>query len=226
MTRNFHTLQTVADGDEATTQTWYLCQTVVQTSVRKWFWIQSQTLNIDLLGLVIDVVAPQSVPFHRHFNLKKANWEIFTADLDASIKDLPSSTDNYNAFVDLVKSSFQKNIPRGCRTNYISGLSDDAKESYNDYTICFQNDPFGNDTLETGEKLINATSEGRINKWQELIESFLLLDSQEQKSLENHKDAQKRLYKTLTEVWSHSRPRCQWAPFEWSRELRLSPQQG
>ena len=40
---------------------------------------------------VIAVVAPQLVPFRWCFNLKKANWEIFTAYLDALIKDRPAS---------------------------------------------------------------------------------------------------------------------------------------
>ena len=77
----------------------------------------------------------------------------------------------------LLKAHLGKNIPRGCRTNYIPGLSDDAKELYNDDTICFQNDPFGNDTLEIGEEMINATSEEWRNKWQELIESTNLTGS-------------------------------------------------
>ena len=49
-------------------------------------------------------------------------------------------------------------------------MSHDAKEIHKDYINCYQANPFGDETLETGEILMNAISEERRNKWQELIE--------------------------------------------------------
>ena len=44
------------------------------------------------IGVKINaIVMPQSVPFRRRFNLKKANWEKFAEDLDCSVKESASS---------------------------------------------------------------------------------------------------------------------------------------
>ena len=70
-----------------------------------------------------------------------------------------------------MKKSSRINIPRGCWTNYIQGMSQVGKEIHKDYINCYQANPFGDDTLETGERLMKAVSEARRNKCQELIES-------------------------------------------------------
>ena len=57
-------------------------------------------------------------------------------------------------------------IPRGCRTTYTPGLTDDSKVLYNDYEKHFQCDPFSADTLECGENLTKAIMESRRKKWQ------------------------------------------------------------
>ena len=95
----------------------------------------------------------------------------FADDLDSSIKDLPTLPSNYDIFVEMVKKCSRHNIPRGCRTNYIQGLTDDSKILYEDYIKHFQNDPFSVDTIESGENLTEAIMEGRKRKWQEFIQS-------------------------------------------------------
>ncbi|XP_071480569.1 uncharacterized protein [Diadema antillarum] len=124
------------------------------------------------IGLKITaVISPRAVPFRRRFNLKKADWKGFSDDLDSAILDLPATPDNYDAFVESVKSSSRHNIPRGCRTRYIQGLTDDSKALYDDYILRFEDDPFSDDTIELGEALANSITEERRKKWQELIES-------------------------------------------------------
>ena len=92
-------------------------------------------------------------------------------DTDSYIQDLPALPTHYDTFVEMIKRSSRRNIPRGCRTTYTPGLTDDSKVLYNDYEKHFQCDPFSADTLECGENLTKAITESRRKKWQELIQS-------------------------------------------------------
>ena len=71
----------------------------------------------------------------------------------------------------MIKRSSRRNIPRGCRTTYTPGLTDDYKVLYNDYEKHFQCNPFSADTLEWGDNLTKAITESRPKKLQELIQS-------------------------------------------------------
>ncbi|XP_038058777.1 uncharacterized protein LOC119730062 [Patiria miniata] len=124
------------------------------------------------IGLKVNAVITQrTVPFRKRFNLRKANWEKFAKDLDSYIQDLPALPTHYDTFVELTKKSSRENIPRGCRTSYTPGLTDDSKVLYNDYEKHFQVDPFSADTLECGENLTKAITESRRRRWQEFIQS-------------------------------------------------------
>ena len=124
------------------------------------------------IGLKVNaVITPRTVPFRRRFNLKKAHWGNFAKDTDSYIQDLPALPTHYDTFVEMIKRSSRRNIPRGCRTTYTPGLTDDSKVFYNDYEKHFQCDPFSADTLECGENLTKAITESRRKKWQELIQS-------------------------------------------------------
>ena len=79
--------------------------------------------------------------------------------------------DNYGSFVDLVKKASRRNIPRGCRTSYIYGLTDESEELYEEYKMQFENDPFNSETTETGNRLSDEISEVLQKKWQTLNES-------------------------------------------------------
>ena len=124
------------------------------------------------IGLKVNaVITPRAVPFRRRFNLKKAHWGHFAKYTDSYIQDLPAHPTHYDTFVDMIKRSSRRNIPRGCRTTYTPCLTDDSKVLYNDYEKHFQCDPFSADTLECGENLTKAITESRRVKWQELIQS-------------------------------------------------------
>ena len=68
------------------------------------------------------------------------------------ITDIVPTPDNYESFVYLIKKASRQNIPRGCRTRYICGLTDETKELYEDYKMKFENKPFNSDTIETGNR--------------------------------------------------------------------------
>lgn len=104
------------------------------------------------IGLKLNaVLSHRTTPFKQRFNLKKVVRKIFADSLDSSITDLPTTPNNYNAFVKLLNAS-SKNIPRGCCTNFIQGLPNDVKELYEEYTQFFEDNPLGTD----GDTLINS----------------------------------------------------------------------
>ena len=79
--------------------------------------------------------------------------------------------ENYEKFVNLVRRSSNKNIPRGCRTSYVCSLNDKSKDMYEDYQRGFAKDPFNEDTVRVGDALLDEISEAQRSKWTEMIES-------------------------------------------------------
>ena len=79
--------------------------------------------------------------------------------------------ENYEKFVNLVRRSANKNIPRGCRTSYVCGLNDQSKDMYEDYQRRFAGDPFNEDSVRVGDALLDEISEAQRSKWKEMIES-------------------------------------------------------
>ena len=68
----------------------------------------------------------RTVPFRRRFNLKKTHWGNFAKDTDSYIQDLSALPTHYDTFVEMLKRSSMRNIPRGCGTTYTPGLTDDS----------------------------------------------------------------------------------------------------
>ena len=87
------------------------------------------------------------------------------------ITDIVPTPDNYGSFVDFIKKTSRRNIPRGFRTRYICGITDESKELYEDYKMQFENDQFNSETTETGNRLSNEIVDAQQKKWQTLIES-------------------------------------------------------
>ena len=71
-------------------------------------------------------------PFRRRYNLKKAKWQSYAKEVDNGIANTNPVPENYEKFVNLVRRSSNKNIPRGCRTSYVCGLNDQSKDMYED----------------------------------------------------------------------------------------------
>ena len=62
------------------------------------------------------VIVTQPTTFRRRFNPKKA-------DLDSNIEEVAAIPENYERFVEMLRMSSRKHIPRGYRSNYIPGLT-------------------------------------------------------------------------------------------------------
>ncbi|XP_030847026.1 uncharacterized protein LOC115926449 [Strongylocentrotus purpuratus] len=99
-----------------------------------------------------------------------ADWEKFAIDLDEALSDLDPVPANYDQFVRTVQEISRKHIPRGCRENYIPGLSAESALMYKEYIKLYEEDPFSEETLSAGELLMAAISEERRKSWQDLIE--------------------------------------------------------
>jgi len=105
----------------------------------------------------------------RRYNFKKANWDNFKTQLDTEINKITPIPENYGQFSNLVKNISKQNIPRGCRTQYIPGMGKENKELLENYINQFNNDPFAEETIITGESLVEKLSEARREKWRSLI---------------------------------------------------------
>ena len=64
-----------------------------------------------------------------------------------------------------------KHIPRGCRSNYISGLTDESNSLYEAYKKQYTIDPFGETTIDTGNTLIDKMKDEKKKSWEEVITS-------------------------------------------------------
>ena len=58
--------------------------------------------------------------------------------------------ENYDRFIGLLRVVSRRHIPRGCRTNYIPGLTEESQSLYESYKKQYSSNPFAEGTLETG----------------------------------------------------------------------------
>ena len=124
------------------------------------------------IGVIITgAVTPKETTFRRRFNFAKADWQSFTKDLDEALVNLPDTPANYNEFITLISRISRQHIPRGCRTEYIPGMTEEAKELFKKYSQSYALDPFSEETITMGEDLTETIATQQRQKWQEMIES-------------------------------------------------------
>ncbi|KAJ4939512.1 hypothetical protein JOQ06_028960 [Pogonophryne albipinna] len=128
------------------------------------------------IGILINAaVVPTIVPFKSRFNYKKADWKGFTNELEEKITNIIPVSKNYDQFANLVLKTARKHIPRGCRVEYIPGLSKDCAGLYDNYVSMFEADPFSDETTTQGEKVMESIAQERSKTWNALIESTDML---------------------------------------------------
>ena len=81
-----------------------------------------------------------------------------------TVEPIPS---NYNRFVENVLVASRRHIPRGCRTDYVQGLTDESKNLYEAYS----SNPFDNRTMESGNLLLDKMTDEKRKIWEEVITS-------------------------------------------------------
>ena len=116
-------------------------------------------------------ITPNIVPFKRRFNYKKADWKGFAKELEQNVRRITPIAQNYDIFADMVRKSARPHIPRGCRVEYIPGLSDEITKEYLEYVTMFEADPFSKETSTKGEKVMEHISKERQKTWHSLTES-------------------------------------------------------
>ena len=140
MMLNCRSHSTLRDGRKVTTQT-------------------SSSQHRPFCVSVKPVVVPQPTPFRRRFNLRKADWNGYSTELDNHIEDLEPIPSNYNRFVENVRVACRRHIPRGCRTDYVPGLTDESKNLYEAYKQQYSSKSFDNRTMESGNLLLDKMTE-------------------------------------------------------------------
>ena len=117
------------------------------------------------------VMVPQTIPFRRRFNFMKADWNGYSAEPDKHIEDVEPIPANYKCFVESVRVASRRHIPRGCRTEYVPGLTDESKSLYEAYKCKYSSSPFDDGTIESGNTLIDKMTEEKRKRWEEVITS-------------------------------------------------------
>ena len=120
--------------------------------------------------LINAAVTPTAMPFRRRFNFKKVNFKAFSTDVDTRICDIDPSPENYDRSVEIVHATAGKHIPRGCKKNYVPGLTTDLAEQYNEYIQLYEQDPFSTATITTRDELAQPLTVEQRKTWQTLIE--------------------------------------------------------
>ena len=92
-------------------------------------------------------------------------------------KEVEPIPENYDRFIDLIRVVSRRHIPRGCRTNYIPGLTEESQSLCEAYKKQYTSNPFAEGTLETGNKLIDTMKEEKKKRWEEVITSIDLTHS-------------------------------------------------
>ncbi|KAJ8365035.1 hypothetical protein SKAU_G00138660 [Synaphobranchus kaupii] len=117
------------------------------------------------------VLQATTVPFCRRFNLRKADWLSFQQGIEHSISSIPPHPNNYTNFIELVKRSARRHIPKGCQTEYIPGLSETSSDRLTAYYKEYNKGALSPTTMELGETLINGVGEEQRKIWKEMIEN-------------------------------------------------------
>ena len=67
------------------------------------------------------VLVSRPTAFRRQFNLRKANWSGYATDVDILIDEVDSTPENYERFVEAIRVTLRKHIPRGVEATTFLG---------------------------------------------------------------------------------------------------------
>ena len=98
------------------------------------------------------VMVPQTLPLRRRFKLYESRLEWNSFKL---IEDVEPISGNFKCFVESVCVASRRHIPRGCRTEYDPGLTDESKsihEAEGDYSMVYT---FSNEEYSKGVAILN-----------------------------------------------------------------------
>ena len=91
------------------------------------------------------VLGLRPTAFRGRFNLRKENWSGYATDVDILIDEVDPTPENYERFVEAIRVISRKHIPRGCRSHYIHGPSEESRSLYEAYKKQYLSNPFNID---------------------------------------------------------------------------------
>lgn len=110
-----------------------------------------------------------SIPVIRSFprprwNFKKANWTIFSDNLNKTLGWIPPKGTNYERLKGAIISAAKAAIPRGYRKEYIPGWSDESEKLYERFCE--------DGKREIADELLHSIDAARREKWTETVENL------------------------------------------------------
>lgn len=128
-----------------------------------------KTQHRPIMCQVLAVVQPVKLEFRRRFNFGKADSDKYSAEIDEKLLSLKSAASNYDKFIYIIRIVSCQTIPRGCRTNYMSGLNTGTAKLLGSYERQFPNDPFSAETIQTGADLMEELTKTRRKIWENTV---------------------------------------------------------
>ena len=158
-------------GRKATTRTSYFSECIANLCKKSIMDPIEHTQHRLICVRVEPVEVEQATPFRRRFNLRKDDWIGYVTELNKLITDVEQTKANYNRFVESVRMASRRHIPRECRTEFISSLTEESKSLYEAYKTQYSNSPFNDGTMESGNTLLDSLIEEKKRRWEEVIMS-------------------------------------------------------
>lgn len=110
------------------------------------------------IGIQIPIIKSVARP---RWNFNKADWNLFSKELDSCIRFIPPHISNYDRYCGMVLAIAKKHIPRGYRKEYIPGWSAESTRLYQEF------EESGN--TEIADELLKSLDENRKQKWQKTL---------------------------------------------------------
>ena len=117
------------------------------------------------------VLVSRPTAIRRRFNLRKANWSGYETNVDILVDEVDPTPENYERFVEAIRMTSRKHIPRGCRRHCIPGLYEETKSLYEAYKKQYMGNPFDSTTVDTGNELISKMAAENKRRWEDMITS-------------------------------------------------------
>ena len=95
-------------------------------------------------------------------------------DLTSLIEDVEPIPANYKSFVKSVRVASRRHIPRGCRTEYIPGLTDESKSLYEAYKLKYSSSTFDDGTIDSGNTQIDKMTEEKGRDGRQLLRQLIV----------------------------------------------------
>lgn len=113
------------------------------------------------IGITIPLITSFARP---RWNFQKANWELFSNNLDKCLGWIPPRANNYIRFVGAAVSSAKKAIPRGYRKQYIPGWNEDCENQYQAF--------LDSNDQEIADELLHNLDVARRERWMETVQAL------------------------------------------------------